>query len=416
MFWSEDIKPSSLLPARLPLHSQDSIFYFQRWRLLLSFEKIRSLCSEPKFRSMFWVCRFNLESLLESRRNSLSVSPRSSIPVPRWNSLTGPTIRGIRSVSLWKPGLDRSDRRIRVPWWWRPNSICWVVETLAFFSTSSRDLVIFVSRNRSRRLLLIIYWNLNQTALFRMRRMGQWRSLRSQRGIFRWTACFPAIRLGFLRRRGCQQPASSTVCFLAWIWARTRCCRWGKAPCWVFGGGLRVPAEVKTALTENGAKNSTSAISFRKIPFLVMNKIGIEHVDSGDSKEDAKPSPPSNLTGNADMIETSMMVKRHLEVLQAENGLLKKSIDDLRSEFATSPFTPHRPIDSGKYRESDRTGSKPYAGKTDRRNSSGDKKGQSNEGDFIHLNDELKKPTGIGAWIRHHHSQSFILRLNLVCF
>ncbi|KAL6336786.1 hypothetical protein AAG906_036100 [Vitis piasezkii] len=164
-----------------------------------------------------------------------------------------------------------------------------------------------------------------------------------------------------------------------------------------FRWGLRVPAEVKTALTENGAKNSTSAISFRKIPFLVMNKIGIEHVDSGDSKEDAKPSPPSNLTGNADMVETSMMVKRHLEVLQAENGLLKKSIDDLRSEFATSPFTPHRPIDSGKYRESDRTGSKPYAGKTDRRSSSGDKKGQSNEGDFIHLNDELKKPTGIGA-------------------
>ena len=157
-----------------------------------------------------------------------------------------------------------------------------------------------------------------------------------------------------------------------------------------FRWGLRVPAEVRTALTASGPRNSASAISFRKIPFLVMNKIGIEHVKCDDSKEDPKPSPPSNLTGKADMTEASMMVKRHLEVLQAENGLLKKSIDDLRSEFATSSLMPHRPMDSGKYRESDRTGSKPYAGKSDRRSSSGDKKGQSNEGDFIHSNEELK--------------------------
>lgn len=158
-----------------------------------------------------------------------------------------------------------------------------------------------------------------------------------------------------------------------------------------FRWGLRVPAELKTAFTVDGPKNSASAISFRRIPFLVMNKIGIEHVDSGDSKEDSNPSPPSNLTGNADIADASMMVKRHLEVLQAENGLLKKSIDDLRSEFGTSPVMPHRPMDSSKYRESDRTGSKPYTGKTDRRSSSGDKKGQSNEVDFIHSNDELKK-------------------------
>ena len=56
------------------------------------------------------------------------------------------------------------------------------------------------------------------------------RSLRSQWGIFRWTACFPSIRLEFLLRKGCQQPASSTIYFLAKIWARSWCCQWGKTP------------------------------------------------------------------------------------------------------------------------------------------------------------------------------------------
>ena len=56
------------------------------------------------------------------------------------------------------------------------------------------------------------------------------RSLRSQWDIFRWTACFPSIRLEFLLRKGCQQPASSTVCFPAKIWARSWCCQWGKTP------------------------------------------------------------------------------------------------------------------------------------------------------------------------------------------
>ena len=39
-----------------------------------------------------------------------------------------------------------------------------------------------------------------------------------------------------------------------------------------------------------------AGINFRKIPFLVMNKIGIEHVDSrDDSKSKGKENPSSTV-------------------------------------------------------------------------------------------------------------------------
>ena len=141
-----------------------------------------------------------------------------------------------------------------------------------------------------------------------------------------------------------------------------------------FRWGVRVPAEVKSiGENENPNPNPTAGISFQKIPFLVMNKIGIEHVDGGDSKK-KKTSPDVNFPASGDVAEACFTVKRQLEILHAENGLLKKAVEDLRREFKSV----------GDSSSGERNGNKSSGGKFDRRNN--DKK--SNEGD---VNEELKK-------------------------
>ena len=141
-----------------------------------------------------------------------------------------------------------------------------------------------------------------------------------------------------------------------------------------FRWGVRVPAEVKSVgENPNPNPNPTAGISFQKIPFLVMNKVGIEHVDGGDSKK--KTSPDVNFPpASGDVAEACFTVKRQLEILHAENGLLKKAVEDLRREFNSV----------GDSSSGERNGNKSSGGKFDRRNN--DKK--SNEGD---VNEELKK-------------------------
>lgn len=134
-----------------------------------------------------------------------------------------------------------------------------------------------------------------------------------------------------------------------------------------FRWGVRVPAELKSA-----GNNPTAGIAFQKIPFLVLNKIGIEHVEREDSKKTAsKAGPDSALPANVDVAEACFTVKRHLEVLQAENGLLKKAVEDLRREFAAAAksLSPVGESSPGKYRDVERNGSKASGGKSDRRNS-----------------------------------------------
>lgn len=138
-----------------------------------------------------------------------------------------------------------------------------------------------------------------------------------------------------------------------------------------FRWGVRVPAEVKS-VGENPNPNPTAGISFQKIPLLVMNKIGIEHVDGGDSKK--KTCPDENFPASGDVAEACFTVKRQLEILHAENGLLKKAVEDLRREFKSV----------GDLSSGERNGNKSSGGKFDRRNN--DKK--PNEGD---VNEELKK-------------------------
>ncbi|KAJ8756344.1 hypothetical protein K2173_025156 [Erythroxylum novogranatense] len=119
-----------------------------------------------------------------------------------------------------------------------------------------------------------------------------------------------------------------------------------------FRWGVRVPSE------SSGGSDSTAAINLRKIPFLVMNKIGIEHVyGEDDVRSKARTATTPKKTEdlgfrNADVAEACLTVKRQLEMLQAENGLLKRAVDDLRHEFAGSKVTDSS---AGKYRELERS-------------------------------------------------------------
>ncbi|XP_050234351.1 uncharacterized protein LOC126682654 [Mercurialis annua] len=158
--------------------------------------------------------------------------------------------------------------------------------------------------------------------------------------------------------------------------------------------GVRVPAEVRA-----GGGDSMGRINFRSIPFLVMNKIGIEHVDScDDSKSKAITTTASNESkwGSVDMTEACLTVKRQMEILQAENGLLKRSVDDLRQEIASGRLSlSAADFSSGRYKDVERNGMKNASGnRVDRR---GNEK-KPTEGD---VNEELKKAlkgnAGVGA-------------------
>ncbi|KAM0978217.1 hypothetical protein ACFX2C_014212 [Malus domestica] len=143
--------------------------------------------------------------------------------------------------------------------------------------------------------------------------------------------------------------------------------------------GVRVPAEVK----RSGA-NPTAGIAFQKIPFLVMNKIGIEHVEGGDSNgkttKAAAEDKGVTFPGNGEVAEACFRVKHQLEALRTENGLLRKAVEDLRHEIAgTAKSIAESEINGG---------SRNSSGKVDWR-SNGNKK--LPEGDVA---EELKKALG----------------------
>ncbi|XP_061364456.1 uncharacterized protein LOC133307908 [Gastrolobium bilobum] len=92
-----------------------------------------------------------------------------------------------------------------------------------------------------------------------------------------------------------------------------------------FRWGIRVPAEMKSS-------------AFQKIPFLVMDKVSVEHMmDCGDSKKEkgvAGKGSDLGFPAGSDVAEACFAVKRQMEVLQAENGLLRNAVEDLRREMA----------------------------------------------------------------------------------
>ncbi|KAJ6778777.1 hypothetical protein OIU74_002542 [Salix koriyanagi] len=100
-----------------------------------------------------------------------------------------------------------------------------------------------------------------------------------------------------------------------------------------FRWGVRVPADIKSGGGGGGA--STTGINFRKIPCFVMNKIGIEQGDGRDerSKKEGTAEKAGMDLGNAEVAEACLGVKRQLEVLQSENGHLKKAVEELSEEM-----------------------------------------------------------------------------------
>ncbi|XP_038882551.1 uncharacterized protein LOC120073784 [Benincasa hispida] len=89
-----------------------------------------------------------------------------------------------------------------------------------------------------------------------------------------------------------------------------------------FRWGLRVPAAEGMKMSGGGG------MSFREVPFM-LDKIGLEHVDGGDSS--SREGSLGNKDLNLDL--DCFSVKRQFEVLKLENGLLKNSIDDLRKQM-----------------------------------------------------------------------------------
>ncbi|PSR84544.1 Location of vulva defective 1 like [Actinidia chinensis var. chinensis] len=133
-----------------------------------------------------------------------------------------------------------------------------------------------------------------------------------------------------------------------------------------FRWGLRVPPQESAIAAMK--RNPTAGISFERLPVLVMSKIGIEHVVAEDKKDFSKS--PSD-----DVAEACLGVKRQLEIIQAENEMLRKAMDDLKSEFATGKWV--LPSAGG-------------GGRVDRRSGGGDKKVSEFNG-FSDVNEELKK-------------------------
>ncbi|KAI5671564.1 hypothetical protein M9H77_11928 [Catharanthus roseus] len=98
-----------------------------------------------------------------------------------------------------------------------------------------------------------------------------------------------------------------------------------------FLWGLRFPPAAPADGAEDavivGKNERTTGISFRRFPMLLMDKISIEHVPTKDSKAGAGSG--STLAGSSDVAEVCLNMKKQLEIIQAENGLLRKALDDM---------------------------------------------------------------------------------------
>lgn len=101
-----------------------------------------------------------------------------------------------------------------------------------------------------------------------------------------------------------------------------------------FRWGVRLPATEDSSMVLMKKKNnSTSGISFHKLPCLIINKIGIDHVARADNKDSSKVGPTAS-----EAAEAFLGVKKQLEIIQAENGALKKAMDNLKGEFSAVRF------------------------------------------------------------------------------
>ncbi|KAJ1409883.1 hypothetical protein SESBI_22352 [Sesbania bispinosa] len=151
-----------------------------------------------------------------------------------------------------------------------------------------------------------------------------------------------------------------------------------------FRWGVRVSSETKVDS------------AFHKIPFLVMDKIGLEHMtECGDSKKGkvvAGAGLGSGFPASTDVAEACLAVKRQMEVLQAENGSLRNAVEDLRREI-TGVRTGLGVSEFGKYREFERNGSKGknFDGRKNEKKTTSDFNGFHGKSTESDATEELKK-------------------------
>lgn len=113
-----------------------------------------------------------------------------------------------------------------------------------------------------------------------------------------------------------------------------------------FRWGVRVPTEMRREFDPTAA-----VVSLRRFPFLVMDKIGIEHVEG----KEVNNKPAGDTTG-VDLGK----VRLFMEELRSENRELKRAVEDLRGVMMMSNVSPV--VDYGshssKQREAERGNSK----------------------------------------------------------
>ncbi|KZV53325.1 hypothetical protein F511_07619 [Dorcoceras hygrometricum] len=96
-----------------------------------------------------------------------------------------------------------------------------------------------------------------------------------------------------------------------------------------FRWGLRIARHETVAADTDAVMVGKRGIGIG-LPLLVMNKIGIEHITkSKPTGEKTEPAPKY-----AEIADACLEMKKQMELIQAENGLLSKALRDLRSEIA----------------------------------------------------------------------------------
>ncbi|KAE8704645.1 putative heat-shock protein [Hibiscus syriacus] len=123
-----------------------------------------------------------------------------------------------------------------------------------------------------------------------------------------------------------------------------------------FRWGMRIPSDMKSGVGELGYP--AAGISVRKVPFLVMDKIVIEHLESVDSKQATSTANKVDPIKTVKIEDSGFLLKMQLRALEADNESLKRAVDDLRREIKGEFF---EDLNSGKHREIERNG------KTERR-------------------------------------------------
>lgn len=152
-----------------------------------------------------------------------------------------------------------------------------------------------------------------------------------------------------------------------------------------FRWGNRFPDELGDVFSDAGRqKFSPARISLHKVPLLIINKVSIEHTAPAKTSKSATGAGAGD-----DLADACRSIQKQLEFLRAENGMLRKAVEEIQSDMLRPPargrnLEAERP-EVGK----DRSGRKPPAvGKMERWEPPEVFLGKAVEGD---VNEELKK-------------------------